>query len=44
MNYEILKVLNVKMIELEDLRNGSYDLHYMNETFLALLSNCDGWT
>lgn len=46
-NFEILKSLNKKMIYLEDSRNGSYDLHYMNEivmiVFLALLSNCDEW-
>lgn len=47
-NYEILSSLNTKMMDLEDKRNGSYDLHYMNEiviiVFLALLSNCDEWT
>lgn len=46
-NFEILKSLNKKMMNLEDSRNGSYDLHYMNEiviiVFLALLSNCDEW-
>ena len=48
LNFEILKSLNDKMMNLEDSRNGSYDLHYMNEiviiVFLALLSNCDEWT
>lgn len=44
-NFEILESLNNKMMNLEDSRNGFYDLHYMNEiviiVFLALLSNCD---
>ena len=48
LNFEILKSLNDKMMNLEDPRNGSYDLHYMNEiviiVFLALLGNCDEWT
>lgn len=48
LNFEILKVLNTKMMNLEDSRHGSYELHYMNEiviiVFLALLSNCDEWT
>lgn len=47
-NFEILSLLNKKMMNLEDKRNGSYDLHYMNEiviiVFLSLLSNCDEWT
>lgn len=47
-NFEILSSLNRKMMDLDDTRNGSYDLHYMNEVviivFLALLSNCDEWT
>ena len=47
-NFEILSSLNRKMMALDDTRNGSYDLHYMNEiviiVFLALLSNCDEWT
>lgn len=48
MDYEIIKALNKKMMDLDDSRDGSYDLHYMNEiviiVFLALLSNCDEWT
>ena len=47
-NFDILKSLNLKMMNLEDSRHSSYDLHYMNEiviiVFLALLSNCDEWT
>lgn len=47
-NFDILKALNLKMMNLEDSRHSSYDLHYMNEivlmVFLALLSNCDEWT
>lgn len=47
-NFEILSSLNKKMMNLEDKRNGLYDLHYMNEiviiVFLSLLSNCDEWT
>ena len=48
LNFEILKTLNTKMMNLDDSRHGSYELHYMNEiviiVFLALLSNCDEWT
>ena len=48
LNFEILKALNTKMMNLDDSRHGSYELHYMNEiviiVFLALLSNCDEWT
>ena len=48
LNFEILKTLNTKMMNLDDFRHGSYELHYMNEiviiVFLALLSNCDEWT
>ena len=48
LNFEILKTLNTKMMNLDDSRHGSYELHYMNEiviiVFLALLSNCDAWT
>ena len=47
-NFEILSSLNKKIMNLKDKRNGSYDLHYMNEiviiVFFALLSNCDEWT
>ena len=47
LNFEILKTLNTKMMNLDDSRHGSYELHYMNEiviiVFLALLSNCDEW-
>ena len=48
LNFEILRTLNTKMMNLDDSRHGSYELHYMNEiviiVFLALLSNCDEWT
>ena len=48
LNFEIIKTLNTKMMNLDDSRHGSYELHYMNEiviiVFLALLSNCDEWT
>ena len=48
LNFEILKTLTTKMMNLDDSRHGSYELHYMNEiviiVFLALLSNCDEWT
>lgn len=46
-DYEILKELNRKFMYLEDERDGSYGLYYMNEViiivFLALLANCDEW-
>ena len=31
LNFEIIKTLNTKMMNLDDSRHGSYELHYMNE-------------